>query len=214
MKYKYVIFDFDGTIIDSWLGIAKGFIKSLGEHGTKLTLDEAKDLVGPPFAKMVREKFKYDEEEAMDIILTHRKYVREEGIYEAKLYDDVINMLEALKENGIKMAIATNKPEENVEPQLDIFKIRKYFDVVISNNRLQTKGTKSDFVRMALEGMGVKNKGEAVMVGDRTGDIIGGKDNDLDTIGVTYGYGVKGEFDDIDVDYIVDSPMGIVDVVL
>lgn len=213
MKYKYVIFDFDGTIIDSWLGIAKGFMSSLAEYGTNLTLEEAKALVGPPFAKMVREKFHYEEETALKIILNHRKYVREEGIYEAELYDEVIEMLEALKARGIKMAIATNKPDENVDPQLDIFKIRKYFDVVISNNRLQDKGTKSDFVRMALEGMRVKDKKDAVMVGDRVGDIVGGKDNGLDTIGVTYGYGAKDEFEDIGVDYIANSPMGIVEIV-
>ena len=139
MKYNTVIFDFDGVIVDSWLGIAKGFVKCLGEYGIVETIENVKKMIGPPFAHLIVDKYGFSKEEGAKAIMIHRKYVREKGVYEANLFEGVYELLETLYNKGITLAIASNKPLENVACQAEYFKIDKFFEFINGQDDLQDR---------------------------------------------------------------------------
>ncbi|WP_290771601.1 HAD hydrolase-like protein [Anaerofustis sp.] len=213
MKYNTVIFDFDGVIVDSWLGIAKGFVKALGTYGIEESIENVKKLIGPPFAKLIIEKYGFDEKTGKEAIMIHRKYVQEHGCFEASLYEGVYEMLVSLKSMGIKMAIASNKPIENVKLQIEYFNIEKFFQVVVAQDTMQTRGEKSDLVREVMEKMNIHNPKEVLMIGDKPTDIIGGHKNGTDSVMADYGYGNDEEKRNCKVEYHIQNPMDLIKIV-
>lgn len=205
MKYDTIIFDFDGVIVDSWLGIAKGFITTLKNYNINLTLEEAKKEIGPPFASLVTNRFNISEDKAKEAIITHRTYLREKGIYEATLFKDTFDTLQRLKEARITLAIASNKPMENVMAQVKMFKIEDFFNVIVAQDYYQTKGNKSNLVKEALEKLNATKNSRVLMVGDKETDIIGGRDNECDTAFCKYGYGNEEEMIRAKASYNINS---------
>ncbi|WP_290773130.1 HAD hydrolase-like protein [Anaerofustis sp.] len=214
MKYNYVIFDLDGTILDSHEGICRCFQKALKAYGVDESVENIRKLLGPPLSKTIITKYGFSKEDGAAAMKIHMKRLKEKGIYECKIYDEIPLLLKTLHEQGVKMAIATNKPEEASVLQLKHFKLAKYFEIIVGNNWTQTRGTKGDFIRMSMEHMKVEDKSKVCMVGDRYNDLEGGVENGLDTIGVTYGYGSKEEIEDCKPTYIANSPMDITKIVL
>ena len=154
MKYNTVIFDFDGVIVDSWLGIAKGFVKALGAYGITETIENVKKMIGPPFAKLIIEKYGFDQEEGKKAIMIHRKYVQEHGCFEATLYDGVYEMLQTLDNMGVQMAIASNKPIENVKLQIKYFEIEKFFKEGYSHFEDDYFSIPYDYINVRFPGTG------------------------------------------------------------
>ncbi len=214
MRYKNVIFDLDGTIIDSQLGIAKGFQSALKAYGVEEDIEVIKGLIGPPLSRTIITKYGFSEEDGAAAMKIHMQYCREIGVYEGSIYDGVIEMLDTLKEKGATVTIATNKPEELALLQMEHLKLKDYFKVIIGNNITQTRGNKSDFVRMAMEEAGFNDKENTIMIGDRYHDIDGGKDNNLDTIGVLYGYGSEEEMRGCNPTYIAKTPGDVTKIIL
>ncbi|WP_138269171.1 HAD family hydrolase [Anaerofustis stercorihominis] len=213
MKYNTVIFDFDGVIVDSWLGIAKGFVKALGAYGITETIENVKKMIGPPFAKLIIEKYGFDQEEGKKAIMIHRKYVQEHGCFEATLYDGVYEMLQTLDNMGVQMAIASNKPIENVKLQIKYFEIEKFFKEVIAQDTMQTRGEKSDLVKEAMDKLNIKDPKKVLMIGDKPTDIIGGKKNGTDAVMADYGYGSEEEKETCNANYHIKTPLELINIV-
>lgn len=209
MKYKAVIFDLDGTILDSQKGIAKAFQSALKAYGVEESVENIAKLIGPPLARTIITHYGFSEEDGAEAMKVHRKYLREKGIYECGIFDGVIDMLDRFKKSGVKMAIATNKPEEFAVAQLKYYKMEHYFEGIFGNNLEQTRGSKGDFVREAMESCKVLDSKDAVMVGDRKNDIQGGVENGLDTIAVLYGYGSEEELNNCGANYVVKTPLDV-----
>ncbi|MPW27179.1 HAD hydrolase-like protein [Alkalibaculum sp. M08DMB] len=212
MRYKAVVFDFDGTIVDSEEGIAIGFQHALKSQGISEDLEVIKSLIGPPLSRTIITKYGLSEEDGEKAMQLHREYYTEIGIYQCKLYPLIIEMLEGLKAMGVKMMIATNKAESYAIEQIKYCEIGQYFTCVVGNNETQTRGTKAEFIDIAIGDLGI-NKNEIMMVGDRYNDIEAGKEAHLDTVGVTYGYGSITEINDIAPTYIINSPLELIDIV-
>ena len=212
MKYKAVVFDFDGTIVDSEEGIALAFQFALRSKGIEEELNMIKELIGPPLSRTIITKYGLSEVDGAKAMVLHREYYNEIGMYQSKLFPLVIEMLEELKAMGVKMMIATNKAEEFAVKQVKYFKLEEYFTSIVGNNHTQTRGTKSDFIRIATAELGL-NKEEIMMVGDRYNDIEAGKEVGLDTVGVLYGYGSKEEISNIAPTYIIKDPLELLAIV-
>ncbi|MFZ7131000.1 MAG: HAD-IA family hydrolase [Eubacteriales bacterium] len=212
MQYKGVIFDFDGTLIDSEEGIACAFQMALKSKGIAEDLEVIRGLIGPPLTRTIITKYKLSEEDGAQAMEIHRKYYQEIGALQSKLYPNIKDLLTSLKKMGAKMMIATNKPESLAFMQIKHYDIGHYFHAIVGNNDLQTRGSKADFIRIASKDVGV-DKSQLLMVGDRYNDIEAGKEVGLDTIGVTYGYGSLEEIQGTHATYIVNDPMEIVEIV-
>ena len=190
MKYKYILFDLDGTLTDPQEGICKSINHALGYYGMEKPLKELTKYIGPPllnsFAELV------GEENAQDAIVKYRERFSVVGLYENEIYPNVKNTLSLLKEKGYTLCTASSKPQIYVEKILQHFDIAQYF-TVIGGSTLDGKiCEKEDVIMLVLNQLGADRQ-DVVMVGDTRFDLIGAEKMDLDAIGVTYGFASREE---------------------
>ena len=105
--------------------------------------------------------------------------------------------------------LATSKPTIFAKRILDYFNLSKYFSFVAGSGLDGSFYTKGDVIRHVLETNKLNNPSAIVMVGDRKHDIIGAKENNIDSIGVLYGYGDRKELEKAGANYIVNDIAGL-----
>lgn len=213
--YKYVFFDLDGTLTDSGPGIINSAIYALGKFG--ITITDRKQLfpfIGPPLADSFRDLFGIPEDQIPLAIKYYREDYNVKGIYENEPYEGIREVLEELHSKGIKLVIATSKPDYLAQIVLDHFDLSKYFTYV-SGAVKDVRISKTEVIQHALEANNIKNLDEVIMVGDRKYDVIGAKNCSLKCIAVLYGgYSTKEEFEEIRPDFLIENPHEIIDIVL
>lgn len=213
--YKYVFFDLDGTLTDSGTGIINSAIYALGKFG--ITIKDRKELfpfIGPPLNESFRDLFHIPEEQIPLAIKYYREDYNVKGIYENEVYEGVEELLEELFKKGIKIVLATSKPENLAKIVLDHFNLTKYF-TFISGAVKDVRITKQEVIKHALDANSIKDVSEVIMVGDRKYDVIGARENNIKSIVVLYGgYSTMEEFVGNEPDYFVEKPLNILDLVL
>ncbi|MBR2043087.1 MAG: HAD family hydrolase [Clostridia bacterium] len=206
MSYKYVLFDLDGTLTDPFEGITNSVAYSLNYYGIRV--EDKRELacfIGPPLYESFEKYYGFSKNTAIEAVEKYREYYRDKGIFENRVYDGAEDLLKFLKENGLGVALATSKPEVFALRILEHFGLEKYFDVVTGATLDGSLIKKGDVVAEALKRLNVKEKRECVMVGDRSHDIIGAKENGISSVGVLFGYGSKAELKEAGADYICES---------
>ncbi len=193
-KYSPIIFDLDGTLIDSKRGVFNSLRYSLGKFGLSLEDEtEAMKLIGPPLESVFRDFYSMEESDALKAVDYYREYYGESGVFEAGLYRGIKELLTALKDDGREMMIATTKAAYYMEKIVKNLGIGEFFITRTGSKLDGSLSGKSELIRRALEG---SRGGYPVMIGDRKFDIVGARDNGIDSIGVTYGYGTEAEIRD------------------
>lgn len=213
--YNYILFDLDGTLTNSELGITKSVQHALKKFGIEVEDRTAlRPFIGPPLGESFQVYYGLSKEESEQAIKYYRERFSVKGLYENEVYEGVEKMLQDLKESGKKLILATSKPEKFTMLILEHFDLLKYFDFVAGATMDGSRGEKADVIRYALEISGIEDKTEAIMVGDRKFDILGAKENGLASIGVLYGFGDREELTEAGADYIVERAEDIVKVLL
>ena len=213
--YQYILFDLDGTLTNSELGITKSVQHALKKFGIEVEDRTAlRPFIGPPLGESFQVYYGLSKEESEQAIKYYRERFSVKGLYENEVYEGVEKMLQDLKESGKKLILATSKPEKFTMLILEHFDLLKYFDFVAGATMDGSRGEKADVIRYALEISGIEDKTEAIMVGDRKFDILGAKENGLASIGVLYGFGDREELTEAGADYIVERAEDIVKVLL
>jgi phosphoglycolate phosphatase len=211
---KYVLFDLDGTLTDSGLGITKAAQYALADQGIyEPDISKLGFFVGPPLNVTFTDRYGMDEKHMRAAVAKFREYYIPVGLYENEVYEGVPEMLRALKDAGLRLAIASSKPELQIYKVLKHFDIRKYFDVIVGSEPDGRRSKKSEVVEEALRQL-MANADETAMVGDRSYDMSGARDYDLMGIGVTYGYGSYLELKNAGADEVVDSVQELRDTLL
>lgn len=203
--YKYVLFDLDGTLTNSELGITTCVQHALRKFGIEVE-DRAvlRPFIGPPLGESFQVYYGLSEEESKKAIEYYRERFSVKGLYENEVYEGVEKMLQTLKKSGKKLIVATSKPEKFTMTILEHFNLLKYFDFVAGATMDGSRGEKADVIRYALEISGIEDKSDVIMIGDRKFDILGAKENELKSIGVLYGFGDREELTEAGADYIVE----------
>ena len=211
---KYVIFDLDGTITDPKVGITTCAKFALTEMGYE---SQAKQdlswMIGPPLLDTFMKITGCDQVEGQRLIDKYRERYSILGVHENTLYQGIENLLKHLKSAGKTLAIASSKPTFYVEQILDDFNIKEYFEVVQGSDMAGKHVEKEDVLKIALTKLGIvqnENLQQAVMIGDRKFDILAAKSFGMKSIAVTYGYAVKGEWDNLKADAFVSSPTELI----
>ncbi|EFU77512.1 HAD-IA family hydrolase [Lachnoanaerobaculum saburreum] len=204
MRQKHILFDLDGTIVRSDPGITKGVQKSLEHFGIYEKLEDLKKFVGPPMVESYTSFYGFDLKQYEEALSVFHKYYKNTGIFECELYDGIEELLKELSVN-YKLYIATSKPEFEARRVIEHFELNKYFTFVGgSDGDFNTKrATKAAVIEYVLKSNKIEDKDAAVMIGDKSHDIVGAKNLGLKSIGVLYGYGGLDEF--TDANYIVKS---------
>ncbi|MCD7872553.1 MAG: HAD hydrolase-like protein, partial [Clostridiales bacterium] len=132
MKFKSVIFDFDGTICKTAEGIIKSAKYALESMNFPLPEDESEleFFIGPPLLVTFQERYGADAQTALELVKKYRERYTNTGIFESEIYDGIENLLSTLKDDGIKIGIASSKPQKYVETLLEHFGIIKYFNSI------------------------------------------------------------------------------------
>ncbi|MCO7136371.1 HAD hydrolase-like protein [[Clostridium] leptum] len=192
-RYEAVLFDLDGTITDSQEGIIKCVQFALQSLGIEeKDVSRLKSFIGPPLWDTFQLLYHLSDQKTDEAVDKYRQRFRVTGIYENRLYDGIQPLLEHLKKQGVKLAIASTKPLVFVEEVLRYFGIAPLFDAVCGTALDKADSDKSPLIRDALFKLNVPAD-RAVMIGDRRYDMEGARSVGVPSIGVLYGYGSKDE---------------------
>lgn len=193
MSIKGVLFDLDGTVTESAPGIMNSIRHVFQHYGLCDRSDkELQKFVGPPLIESFMRFCGFSEEKAVEAVGVYREYFSTRGLFENSVYDGIPECLESLLKSGLKLGIATSKPQVFCERILEHFDLKKYFRVIVGIPLDDEKMTKAQVIKKAL-GLLELQPESVLMVGDRDYDIIGAKENGVEGVGVLYGYGSEEE---------------------
>jgi len=209
------LFDLDGTLTDPKVGITKSVSYALDAFGIKVAdLDGLKHFIGPPLRDSFREFYGFTEMEVEDAVSKYREYYSDIGIFENTIYDGIVDLLSYLKGKNVIMVIATSKPTVFAERIAEHFDIRHYFELIVGSELDGTRSLKSEIINCALSQVDPERKKRTVMIGDRKHDIIGARETGINSIGVTWGYGLRSELESVKATWIADSPNELLDLIV
>ena len=195
-RYKAVIFDLDGTLLDTLDDLTAACNHALSVHGFPThTREEVKGFVGNGIRLLMGRALPEGREDALPSALAEFKayYAAHNAVYTAP-YPGIPELLTRLKAAGKKLVVATSKPEDFSLRILEHFELLQYFDFVSGACMDETRTQKWEVIRWAQEQF--CHPGDRVlMVGDRKHDVEGARRCGLPCLGVLYGYGGRAELE-------------------
>ena len=192
-KYDAVLFDFDGTVADTGIGIFNSIQYAAECVGhAPLSNEVLRTFIGPPVYDSFKRELGLDDKECEFAVNKYREKYSESGIYQLTMYDGMRELLAELKSNDIKIGIASSKPESFILRLLNIIEISGFVDYVSCPAADKANREKFELINSCAEHFGIE-KIKIVMVGDRLFDINGANIAGVDSIGVTFGYGEEKE---------------------
>lgn len=204
--YKNILFDLDGTLTDSGIGIKNAVIYALEKFDIiEPNVEVLNRFIGPPLAESFQSIYGLSEKECHDAILYYREYYSVKGLFENEVYEGIPEILAELKYKGHRVILATSKPKDFSVRILEHFNLLKYFDFIATATLDGIRSEKKDVISYALTETGIKEYKDTVMVGDRKQDILGAKCVGIDSIGVLYGYGNWEELSIAGATHIVET---------
>lgn len=192
---KKILFDLDGTLVNSQEGITKGVQYALRESMgiEEPDLESLRCFIGPPLALMFDQKYHIPAEQIEPTVGKYREYYDTVGMNECELYPGVEETLRHLHEKGYVIGLASSKPERNCVQILKNHGVADYFDDIIGASIGPERREKVLVLEEAFRRMGVRDRSEVVLIGDTKYDAIGAAKAGIDCIGVTYGFGTREE---------------------
>ena len=187
MRWNTVLFDLDGTVTDPKEGITCAVAYALRQQGIIADPDTLTSFIGPPLHESFPELFGLTEEQTDRAIRDFRVYFSRQGWAENIPYEGMAEFLESLQKAGLKLVIATSKPEEFARRIMEHFDLASYFHRICGaqgENRASAR------------------KGSVEADALRRSGTDGAHENGLPAIGVLYGYGGREELENAGADYL------------
>lgn len=212
MKLKHkILFDLDGTLVDSKEGITKGVQYALREGlGIEETdLDALTCFIGPPLALMFKQKYQVPDEKIEPLVATYRVYYDSIGQTQCRLYPGIEELLRHLKERGSMLGVASSKPEGNCVEILKHHGVADYFDYIVGASLGPERREKALVLEEAFRRMNVTDRSEVILVGDTKYDAEGAHKAGVDCLGVSYGFGTREELVAAGAEAVVDTPQEV-----
>lgn len=194
-----VLLDLDGTLVDPFDGITRCVRHALVGLGHPVP-DDLRSFIGPPLQEGFAAVGVADVDRAVAL---YRERFKGVGLYEHVVYDGVPEALAALVGAGLRLCLATSKPEPFALRILEHQGLLPLFAGVAGATLDGTRRHKADVVAHALGLLDVAPEG-TVMVGDRVQDVDGARAHGVRSVGVSWGYAEPGELDGADA--VVGTP--------
>jgi len=209
MSINTVLFDMDGTLIDTNKLIHESFVHTFNHYGLSFTDEEILTFNGPPLLETFTN---INPDLADKMIKTYREHNLAHHDKFVKVFPTVEETLQQLKASGKKLAVVSAKMRDGVELALEMTNLRQYFEVIVSVDDVEKPKPHPEPVLKALEQLG-GNKEAALMVGDNSHDIESGNNAGVKTVGVKWS--VKGEdfLQQFEPTYMIDEMQDILKIV-
>lgn len=180
---KAVFFDLDGTVIDTNALILESFRHTFR---TKLHLDIPDETIYSFFGEPLHTTLSRYEGNVEELLTTYRTFNHAHHDTMVRPFEGTEETLKELKAMGLLLGIITSKRRMLAERGLEFFRIRQYFDVVITPEDTEEHKPTAAPLLKACEVLGVTDPRETIMVGDSTFDLLCGKNAEAKTVGVSY----------------------------
>ena len=221
IRYDHILFDLDGTLVDSGEGITDCVAYAMRHFGlTPGPREELNRFIGPPLIDSFMRFCGMSYEQAREAAKVYRSRYRIKGVHENVLYPGVGELLRDLNGLGAHCVLATSKPEVFAETVLEEMGISEFFEFKAgaqledpTGRAAKLRSEKDEVIAYALESLAVTDRRRVLMVGDRKHDVIGAKKNGIDSVGVLYGYGSREELEEAGASFIAETPSGVLDII-
>lgn len=207
MCIKNIIFDLDGTLINSSEEVLKCFEKAFEKADFKI--DEKRltsDVIGPPLLEIIKSIAPnlQDENKVSEVIRNFRSFYDYSENDISVMYDGIYDLLCELKNSNYKLFIATFKPDIPTQRLINKFNLRTFFDDIYTIDKFGKKITKEEMIKDIMSKYNLK-KEETVMIGDAASDMIAAKGVEIKGLGVLWGYGSDKEPLKQNADFIINN---------
>ncbi|MBO5077260.1 MAG: HAD hydrolase-like protein [Clostridia bacterium] len=211
--YKFILFDFDGTIYNTVEGITRCVAYAARKQGFEVDPAELRSFAGPPLIPKYMSYFGMSEAQAWQALADFRERYVPVGAYESEPFPGVGNMLDTLIAAGKTLAISTSKPEFQTRRLLECAGLTDKFKAVAGGPPDGADIAKPDAVRLAMEQIGA-GVDDTLLVGDTVYDVEGAHAVGIPCLAVGYGYGVPEELRAAGADWFAAKVEDIADVIL
>lgn len=202
-NYQNILFDLDGTLIDSKEGIVNSVKYALSHFSISVEKDEELyKFIGPPLRESFSKYYGFNENDTELAVTKYREFFSKEGMFQNALYKGILELLGSLINAKKNLIIATSKAEIYTKQILKNLKIDKYFSFICGSTLDGSRSTKGQIIQYILKTNNLLCD-NCVMIGDKSHDILGARESNMDSIGVLYGYGSYEELKEANATYII-----------
>ena len=206
MKYTTVLWDLDGTILDSGPGVFDSFRKTFAAIGIEQpTEDQLRSYLGPPLKVTFDEHLGLDAETTQRGLEIYRDFYLDGGAINASLYPGVLELIAACRDAGITNSLATSKATTGVQLVGEHYDFLGLFDFLGTADTTVNRLNKTDVLTYALDGLTTMGAdlSRVILVGDRIHDVEGARNHGIEVALVKWGYGTTEEWEQAD--YVVED---------
>ena len=206
-----VLIDLDGTITDSIPGILRCLRLALPVLDMQdLADDELRTWLGPPLRVTLLDRYGRTEAELDEFVAAYRAHYFGGGEYEFDVFPGMAELLADVAASDMRLVLATAKPIESATRVLTRANLLRHFDFVSGTELDLMRQDKPSVIAHGVAGVGLDVSAvNAVMIGDRKEDILGGRHHGFTTVGVRWGYADPGELESVDPTHLADSAEGL-----
>jgi phosphoglycolate phosphatase len=205
-----IYFDLDGTLTDPKPGITRSIQYALRKLDRPVpSEDELAWCIGPPLRGSLA-KLLGGDDLADTALSLYRERFGDIGIFENEVYPGIEDTLSVLAGSSRRLFVATSKPVVYAERIIDHFKLAPYFERVFGSELDGRRSDKTELLGYALREAGVDPM-QAIMIGDRSHDMIGARNNAMTAVGVLYGYGSEQELLGAGAHHVCATPQALLD---
>ncbi|MFF3021044.1 HAD hydrolase-like protein [Gottfriedia sp. NPDC057948] len=206
MTYHTILFDLDGILTGPRVGILNSVKYALQKMNQSIPLEsQLLKFIRPPIQRSFSEICQFNEEELLNAVRLYRDYFSQSGMIENNVYDGIRELLSDLQKEKKRLYVATSKPTIFARKIVSHFQLDEFFLQVVGSELDGTRIDKGEIIEYIFEKNNEISKEDSVMVGDRFHDIKGAKIANIDSIGITYGYGTELELTNAGANAIINS---------
>jgi phosphoglycolate phosphatase len=207
----HLLFDLDGTLVDSFPGISSSINETLVAIGrAPVPVDQLRRFVGQRLAVIFSTLLGAEDEVLVDrAVDIYRPLFDEVGILESRVFAGIPDALASLRDAGHSLQVVTVRSIGSANLVVQHFGLERYFDAVHGPDRTQRSGDKADLVRAALDVAGADPR-DTIMIGDRSDDVRAARRHGVHAVAVEWGYGSSDELRAAEPDYFASSVTDLV----
>jgi phosphoglycolate phosphatase len=205
-----IIFDMDGTLLDSAPGIAKSLTHAIRQLGHDFHPPAGVHaLFGPPMNQVVAQLLRpFGDDRVEQCVETYREHYSQYGLYTCSPYPGIAEALQCLFAEGFTLAVATSKRQEFADKMLRHTGLHEMFEDVRGTTADGSLDDKADLLRLMSASL-TQSRSCLCMIGDKRDDMVAASKNALPAIGVTWGYGTAQELTESGAVALSNSPMDL-----